>query len=519
MSFTRKVNSALFSRYDNLDNFTRSIAKFLFIISAIFFVLMFILFFVNMRKAGVLSSFVASGMSCVSAVIAMILVVKGHVRIAGTFLAILQSAIILASSLMRTPELTMMTIVFFAFPTVLLTTVFSTGWISFVIITYLIGVVLFNLSRFNPDTFNITPQIMMDMMNRGVITFLITIIITYSLAYVTVRSMRLTLRMSRDETRKSNEKNEYIMELLGTIRKSYNELTLSMESTDQAVSNIFMNIQTEAATIEQLVASIEEISSSTTSVEQATKDQNDSVNELGISINSLSGLIDSLQMFGKELRKEFISIAKMAAEGKESSGALEEVNKKTLANSGNIQTITGIIDDFFDRINLLSLNASIEAARAGEQGRGFAVVADEIGKLADNSSIELKKIRELTDRNRGDVEFSSTIIDRIIKFIESINLSFDTIQAKASDTLKVIAKQKEIQDEMLSRNKSVHDKSDFIMNSSSEQSTAILEIARSIENTNSIVQDNTENAQSLREGYDRLRHIADELRVIINDNS
>ena len=46
-----------------------------------------------------------------------------------------------------------------------------------------------------------------------------------------------------------------------------------------------------------------------------------------------------------------------------------------------MQTIAGIIDDFFDKINLLSLNAAIEAARAAvNTEEGSRVVADEIGK-------------------------------------------------------------------------------------------------------------------------------------------
>jgi len=519
MSISEVINSKIFSRYSDEDAFTKSFAKFLFIISFFFFLIMFTLFFTNMGKAGLVGSLITSGTSCLSASAAMLLIVKGRARAAGILLVVLQSGIIMLSGSMRTPELTLVTVVFFTFPTILLATVFSLGWIHLSVIILFIAALIYNMLRFDISSVVVSPEIIKDMVTRGSIIAIFVSLLIYSIAYVTMRSLKLALEISREETNKSNAKNEHIMTLINTIRNSYHELTGAMEVTEQAIANIFMNIQTEAATIEELVASIEEISSSTSSVEEATKDQNDSVNELSSSINSLSSLIDSLQMFGTDLQNEFITIAKISSQGKSSSGELNEVNKKTLENSGNIQTIAVIIDEFFDKINLLSLNAAIEAARAGEHGRGFAVVADEIGKLADNSSNELKKIQGLIDSNRNDVEFSNSIIEKIIRFIESLNNSLSTVNKKAMDTMNVFSKQKDIQGDMIIRNKNVHEKSEFIKDASAEQSIAIQEIAKSIENTNSLVQENTTNAESLNTSYLRMKNIANELKQIMDDNS
>ncbi len=519
MSISEVINSKIFSRYNDEDSFTKSFAKFLFTVSFFFFILMFVLLFIYIEKVGFLTSLLTSGISCLSATAAMILIIKGRARAAGIILVILQTLIVLLAGTMRSPELALTTIVFFMFPTILLATVFSLGWIHLSVVILFILFLLFNLLRMDISTVTVSPEILKDMVTRGTIIAVSVSLLLYSIAYVTMRSLKLSLEISREETRKSNEKNEHIMTLVNTIRNSYHELTGAMSVTDQAIANIFINIQTEAATIEELVASIEEISSSTSSVEEATKDQNNSVNELSTSINSLSELIDSLQLFGKDLQNEFITIARMSGQGRTSSGELNEVNKKTLENSGNIQTIAVIIDEFFDKINLLSLNAAIEAARAGEHGRGFAVVADEIGKLADNSSSELKKIQGLIDSNRSDVEFSNSIIDKIIRFIESLNSSLHTVNKKAMDTMAVISKQKNIQGDMILRNKNVYEKSEFIKDASAEQSIAIQEIAKSIENTNSLVQENTRSAESLNSSYLRMKNIADELKQILNDNS
>lgn len=519
MSFKNFIDSTLFYRYSDKDAFTKSFSKFLFFLSFFFFLLMAALFFINLKKLGFASSFATSGTSCISASTAMILIVKGRARAAGILLTIFQTMIIFLGGYMRSAEVALFTVVYFAFPTILLAVVFSNRWIHRFIITLLIGGLIYNLSRFDKNLFSITPEIMNEMVIRGTVIGLFTFTLIYSIAIVTIRSLKLSLEISREETRKSNEKNEYIMEILNTIGKSYRELTESMDVTDRAMSGIFMNIQTEAATIEELVASIEEISSSTSGVEGATREQNESVNDLSESISSLSGMIDSLQSLGKDLQMEFISIAKMSAEGEKSSSRLNEVNRKSIESSENIQAIAGIIDDFFDRINLLSLNAAIEAARAGEHGRGFAVVADEISKLADSSSSELKKIKDLIETNRKDVESSNSIIEQIVAFMASLNTTLSRVQSKAINTMEVISHQKSIQGDMILRNKNVYEKSEFIKDASYEQSIAIQEIAKSIENTNSLVQDNTINAESLKRSSDKMKKIAMELKEIIDRNS
>ena len=519
MSAENKDNAGLFCRYNDSDRFTLAFAKFLFFFSIFFFVIMAALFVYTYTKLGFISAFATSGTSCITSVIAILLILKGRARAAGVLISIFQTTVIIAGGFMRPPELNLVTVLLFSFPTILLATVFSLDRVHVFVTTVLIITVILNLLRVDISKIVISPEIMKDMMIRGSVVLIATMIILYFIAIVTVRSLKLSLKISMNENLKSNEKNKYIMDIISTIRSSYNELTEAIGVTDDAISNIFLNMQTEAATIEELVASIEEISSSTSSVEMATRDQNHSVSELSESISSLSKLIDALQLFGTELQHEFIAIAEMSSAGRSSSDELNEVNKKTLMNSENIQVIAGIIDDFFDKINLLSLNAAIEAARAGEHGRGFAVVADEIGKLADSSSSELQKIKNLIESSRSDVVFSNSIIAKIISFIETLSGSLNGIQMKAVDTLKVISSQKEIQGDMIIRNRNVFEKSELIKNASSEQSIGIQEIAKSIENTNSLVQANTGYAENLNVSYDKLKRIADKLKEIINRES
>ena len=52
------------------------------------------------------------------------------------------------------------------------------------------------------------------------------------------------------------------------------------------------------------------------------------------------------------------------------------------ASTGEIESVTGLIDGLAAKVHMLAINATIEAARAGDAGRGFSVVAHEVRDLA-----------------------------------------------------------------------------------------------------------------------------------------
>jgi methyl-accepting chemotaxis protein len=174
------------------------------------------------------------------------------------------------------------------------------------------------------------------------------------------------------------------------------------------------------------------------SVEDISKGISLEVGVVKIVENIFSELFNVLGCINKDTKdaaKKIIDFSKIVEQEKKSAEKLidkidkiaesirysSETIRELKSNSEKIGTIVNAITSFADQTNLLALNAAIEAARAGDAGRGFAVVAEEIRKLADNSTIEARKIYSLIQ----------DIVQRIDKAVElAINQSEHALTGK-----------------------------------------------------------------------------------------
>ncbi len=86
-----------------------------------------------------------------------------------------------------------------------------------------------------------------------------------------------------------------------------------------------------------------------------------------------------------------------------------------------VAEIVGMIDGIAFQTNILALNAAVEAARAGEHGRGFAVVAAEVRALSVRAAQAAREIKALVGSASGEVDESTTVVDRVGEAIAQIN--------------------------------------------------------------------------------------------------
>ncbi len=211
--------------------------------------------------------------------------------------------------------------------------------------------------------------------------------------------------------------------------------------------------------------------------------------------------IDTLIRLSRENEAMMKNVNNMIDEIKNSSVQIGEASR--------------IITDIAGQTGLLSLNAAIEAARAGDYGRGFAVVASEIQQMSDRSAK------------------SSKYIDNIIKELQkNISVSADNMKLMTAASLEqqksvsdTIHKFRDIADAMKNSEKAVSElnASEQDMELSNKEIMMMLQSLSSIAEQNaagtqqtvSTMEEQTASVQILADVSDRLKQLAENLRVTV----
>jgi len=307
--------------------------------------------------------------------------------------------------------------------------------------------------------------------------------------------------------------------------KAFSEMQSATSDLAQLADAIKTSTDTQksaeeiASTGEELSANIEEASNSArqvmTAIEQISKGaQNQGkaaeVNkELGQKLETASNgmaqraqesetkLVTMQELLAKNkvgVDKFITEIGQSADESIKSASNIKLLDERT----NNINKIVDQIVNVTLQTNMLAVNGSIEAARAGEYGRGFSVVAGDIRTLANESSQNADKIKDMVRNMQKQIAIVATDIEAAGKGaaeeVQSAKKSTETLNVIEVDTNHI---QAGIQDIAAGAQESL---------AALEQANkAVVEIANAAEESEKVTGEAQKAAQ---EGYKRMQMMA-----------
>ncbi|TBW41391.1 methyl-accepting chemotaxis protein [Siculibacillus lacustris] len=181
-----------------------------------------------------------------------------------------------------------------------------------------------------------------------------------------------------------------------------------------ALAEGFVNSSAEVAdAARNLAATAEETSRQAGAVAEAAETASGNVETVAASTEEMAASVREIN----ERVCDSTRIAKVAADEAEAT----QENIRSLSGAADrIGDVVNLIKDIAGQTNLLALNATIEAARAGEAGKGFAVVASEVKQLAAQTASATDEIASTVGRIQAATAETVASISRIVATIGTI---------------------------------------------------------------------------------------------------
>ncbi|MEE2024164.1 methyl-accepting chemotaxis protein [Alkalimonas mucilaginosa] len=278
-----------------------------------------------------------------------------------------------------------------------------------------------------------------------------------------VANMQLQLRQTLSE----------VVGAANTVKTQADELDQAALEALEATERQAHSSTASAASIEQMTVSLKQVASVVDLTEQNSQKTAD--------------LSDQGARLVQDAATEIAVVAETVEQSASKIGELQQRSKE-------IAGIANVIKSIAEQTNLLALNAAIEAARAGESGRGFAVVADEVRQLAERTSKATTEIAGMIQLVQDDTQLAvasmETAAPRVAEGLSRANDAASMLQqirSQAMDSLN-----------------NVRD----VARSTNEQSTAVTELAKHIEQIASMSRDNAVVMQQNRGAVAALQRVA-----------
>ena len=349
------------------------------------------------------------------------------------------------------------------------------------------------------------------MMNRTIMSYAFMSNIAYpffilSFFLIIARRVQIIYRRMQSVTQEVKVKNQRLEELLLNIHESVDELIgISITLKDNSiVLEDKMNLQ--AASLEETSATMEELTGSAVAIADHATIQKNIINE-GVTVldNLNNHLLSISQVTGRavDLRQDVLGKTRAVIE---SLDKIADGMSKVKDSSDTISDFADEINDIADQTNLLSLNASIEAARASVYGRGFAVVAEEVGKLAERSMTQAKKIQLFVQEIKKGIDVESEYIAQSKVAVGELEAAYKEVSDAITFVISLCEEERKIALKFIDRIKEVSQGAIEISTSTTEQKIAMEEVMKVIETLDQVVEELKNTGENMSDISSKLSH-------------
>jgi len=185
------------------------------------------------------------------------------------------------------------------------------------------------------------------------------------------------LKTSSDISKSSEE----VAAAAEELSSSVNEISSVSSQLVGAIEEIRKGGEQQVAAADSTLATLVVMTNNATIVDTRSKDAAVLITQMSNEFKNVSNLMNGLI-------SEVIVAGEQIDQGRELTVALGTIARK-------VEKIVDAISTVSVQTNMLAVNGSIEAARAGEFGKGFVVVSTDIRNLAQDSSENAERIKDM----------------------------------------------------------------------------------------------------------------------------
>ena len=286
----------------------------------------------------------------------------------------------------------------------------------------------------------------------------VTLLLVWGLAVMTERGIRMPVEaLVASVTRIA--KGDLATSVKSVGKDEFAWLNYELNSMRKKLQSTIAEVRSSA---EEVQVAASEIASGNTDLSVRTETQASNLQQTASSMEQLTATVKQNADSAREANQLVVSASSVASRGGQLMNEVVSTMDGIRTSATKIADIISVIDGIAFQTNILALNAAVEAARAGEQGRGFAVVASEVRNLAQRSAQAAREIKTLISSSVEKVGAGATLVDSAGSTMKEILASVEHVTTIMGE----------------------------IRNASEEQSAGIQQVNHSIDQMDSMTQQN-----------------------------